>query len=129
MAEHKTSTVRSSLSDEEFDSLLSEHSGVFVRTPKSRTRWLATLFLGLLGLFLYTLLVVAIVVGRFDPKCEGGARVIPNILQEAVKYQPLVYPHVQNDANPYFGEPSEQLDKNWHDILKCMHQLWRFLVL
>lgn len=90
-----------------------------VDSEKKRLRYLV---LSLFGVAVYTLAVMGITVStlqKVDHECRGGPHLYPNILEDSVQYQLQVMEDNHKPDHPYFGKPSRELDRRWHELTKC----------
>ncbi|SMY25583.1 unnamed protein product [Zymoseptoria tritici ST99CH_1A5] len=110
MRDEKTEVQFSLLSGEEDECL----------TERPHKRSLRFYLWGIVpAVIIYTLAVVAITSSAFDASCAGGPRIVPNILQDSIRYQPQTWQDHDMITHPYFGHPTADLDRRWKDLLKC----------
>jgi len=77
-----------------------------------------------LGLLVYTALVAGVCKRFFDKRTRPKSIVVPNILQDVIRYESHEYrPAVDRaqdlSSHPFFGSPSEALEENWQRLLRC----------
>ncbi|OAQ99563.1 hypothetical protein LLEC1_01330 [Akanthomyces lecanii] len=85
---------------------------------KKRMRYL---LISLFGITVYTLAVMGITVStlrKVDYECRGGPHLYPNILEDAIEYRLETFADNHKPDHPFFGEPSKELDHNWHELTK-----------
>lgn len=86
---------------------------------KKRMRYL---LVSLFGIAVYTLAVMGITVStlrKVDYECRGGPHLYPNLLEDAIEYRLETFADNHKPDHPYFGEPGEEVDHNWHELTKC----------
>ena len=114
-----TESLTLSCSDYESDSLLDEFAIRDLRQRWTARRIVVTTFISLISIAIYTALVVFITTKRFDSECYGGPTFIPNVAQDAIRFQPQYFQDYHKPDHPFFGMPTKALDRNWMELMKC----------
>lgn len=115
--------------DEAGIALLTEEPVQDQRSSRSRTRPIAHGLLTLLACLLYTATIVAVCEWRNSSfsSAQRESLVVPNLLKDSIRYVPLTYGDTDVMTHPLFGEPTEELEKNWHELLQCVPVTVQFL--
>lgn len=105
--------------DEESETLL-RPAWKFQETLLSRTMSTSAMVTAGVLAVAYTLLVAFAATRFYDSKCQGGTRIVPNVLHDSIKYESTIFEKVHDsDKHPYFGKPNEELDHRWHKLMQC----------
>ncbi|PSK46510.1 protoheme IX farnesyltransferase [Elsinoe australis] len=106
--------------DEASVALLTEEPVQDQRSSRSRTRPVVRGLLTLLACLLYTAAIVAVCEWRNSSFsfAQRESLVVPNLLKDSIRYVPLTYGDTDVMTHPLFGEPTDELEKNWHELLQ-----------
>lgn len=77
------------------------------------------LALAALAIVLHTVAVVGVCKMAYGGDRSLNSIVVPNILEDIIEYKPQVYGDTDMNTHPFFGTPTEELDNNWSELLKC----------
>lgn len=118
--------LHSRSSDEEAE-LLMPGFPLSTRKSSSTARRVSTVFTVVTSLVAYTVLVLVLHSTLVIDECRGGPRFIPNIAQDALNYQDYYFEDHHEPDHPLFGPPSDQLNDNWGELMKCIYLLFSIL--
>lgn len=102
-----------------------------------RRQWMKNLTNGAViaaFLLIWSLIVASLALRSAHNNRRVGQRFLKSpVDSQYIVYEPRVMEQWEDDSpessGPYFTEPSEQIDRNWHNLFQCMFKLPHRLII